>query len=791
VTTRLGAYSVEAEIGRGGMGRVYRARHVPTGAYRAIKMLDGSPGPEEVERFRREAAGLARLQPGDAVAIHETGSDGGRLYFVMDLMPGGSLRDRLRREGALPWAVAARLVARLARAMGRAHVLGLVHRDLKPENILFDDRGEPRIADWGCVRDLGAATLTATGTALGTPRYMAPEQLDGKRVGVAADVYALGVILHEAVTGAPPYTGKGWVQVMTSIRAGGRDRAARLAGVPAGLDVVLDRALAFDPAGRHGSATALAAELEALGTGKGPAPPARRSAVLAVVAGLVAAASGLLAFGGRASVRSPPLPPVPVAPRAAGKSAGRSGQVEAAIVGAAPITSAELALVAQVFPEREASISLLVFAHPAKLVEPLRSARLETPALGRLFFVAAVGAGRIDLRSEALQAWKAAGGRADPGKLLANAIVSVDALASVLSGLPPEAAGDAGDLEAHGVLDALQILSVGGSGLATPEALSVILEPLRAIARTALRDHLLQAGTPREIRLRDVGAAIANLTPAQRPAVLDAVDTIRLRPHEQPATLAVALPRAVSVALRLDDEPEVFSAVVCWIAEADTYSWQSRHVADPSLLEAALREVDRRATGRSPDPDPGWSAFMERERHHARAKAEVALASCRPGDRADHFRRAEAEAREALAVTESVREQLASVPQRAREDARYVVEILIAAGRVDAVDAALRSKLFGDDPLMAELIRVNDKDPEKAFAYARGLLATKIEGTDARHAHAVCALASADLGDFVTARRELDEVRAMQSSLDADGLGAPSVEVYILRKEQEKTNAGK
>src|SRR5579872_1862555 len=148
----LGPYDLEDVLGR-------RA----TGTLRAVKVLDGPASGEAIERFRREAEALARVAGKGVVTVHETGLADGRAWYAMDLLPGGSLRDRLTERGRYPWREAALLVASLARTLERCHAAGIVHRDMKPENVLFDEQGNARIADFGLARDLRAATLTATG----------------------------------------------------------------------------------------------------------------------------------------------------------------------------------------------------------------------------------------------------------------------------------------------------------------------------------------------------------------------------------------------------------------------------------------------------------------------------------------------------------------------------------------------------------------------------------------------------------------------------------------------------
>jgi hypothetical protein len=308
-TRTLGPYEILGEIGRGGMGTVLEARHIPTGARRAVKLLEGSD-PEGFARFRREAAALARVGGAGVVAVHDSGHEGGRAWFAMDLMPGGSLEGRLRGQTRLDWREGAAITAKLARTLARCHALGLIHRDVKPDNVLFDARGEPHLADFGCVRDLGASALTRTGAQPGTTSYMAPEQLDGRSAGPSADIYALGVLLHELVTGEKPYAGT-FVQLIAAAREGKRRRASELVGSPPGLDLILDAALAPQPADRPEAAD-LARSLEDLVSGK--TTPVRRSRRAPGLAAAGVVALGLLGVwaaphrpGGAAARQPPPV----------------------------------------------------------------------------------------------------------------------------------------------------------------------------------------------------------------------------------------------------------------------------------------------------------------------------------------------------------------------------------------------------------------------------------------------------------------------------------------------------
>src|SRR6516162_1253430 len=211
-------YEVEAVLGRGGMGVVYKARHLALKRTVALKMLAaGHPHLAEWARFRAEAEAVARLQHPNIVQIHEVGEAAGRPFFALEYVAGGSLAERLAGKPLSP-RDAARLVAALAGAMHLAHSRNLVHRDLKPGNVLLAGEADtplgqcqPKVTDFGLVRQLDAESgQTCDGVVLGTPSYMAPEQAEGRArsAGPTADVYALGAILYECLTGRPPFQGE-------------------------------------------------------------------------------------------------------------------------------------------------------------------------------------------------------------------------------------------------------------------------------------------------------------------------------------------------------------------------------------------------------------------------------------------------------------------------------------------------------------------------------------------------------------------------------------------------------
>jgi len=264
------AYTIERELGRGGMATVYLARDTKHGRRVALKVLHAdlaaSLGPE---RFQREIATAAQLQHPHILGVHDSGrTASGQLWFTMPFVEGESLRDRLRRERQLPIDDAVRITREIAGALDYAHEQGVVHRDIKPENILLTRRGDALLADFGIARGLGSATgetvLTQTGLAVGTPQYMSPEQASGERnVDARSDVYALGAVCYEMLTGEPPFIGSSSQAIIAKMLTTEPPSARVLrTGVTPAVDAAVRRALAPTPADRWPTAAAFGDALQ-------------------------------------------------------------------------------------------------------------------------------------------------------------------------------------------------------------------------------------------------------------------------------------------------------------------------------------------------------------------------------------------------------------------------------------------------------------------------------------------------------------------------------------------------
>jgi len=270
----IGDYELIEEIARGGMGVVYRARHRGLKRIVALKMiLSGQmASPHERERFRREAELAANLDHPHIVPIYEVDEDQGFCFFSMRLVDGGSLSKQAGRYKADP-AAAARLVSTLARAVHHAHGQGFLHCDLKPSNVLLDQHGAPYLTDFGLARRTGAdSSLSGSGAILGTPSYMAPEQATGSRasLGPATDVYGLGAILYELLTGRPPFRADTVMETVVQVLERDPTPPRELReDIPKELESICLKCLEKSPKDRYPSARALADELDGYLHGEG------------------------------------------------------------------------------------------------------------------------------------------------------------------------------------------------------------------------------------------------------------------------------------------------------------------------------------------------------------------------------------------------------------------------------------------------------------------------------------------------------------------------------------------
>jgi len=257
------------EIGRGGMGVVYRARQTKLDRVVALKMIlgDSRTSPHSIARFRTEAQAVARLSHPNFVQIHEIGERNGFPYFTMEFVEGGSLARKLK-GGPLPVRQAAAMIEVLARASHEAHLKGIVHRDIKPANILLTHGGVPKITDFGLAKlETRSGPESTQGEMLvGTPAYMAPEQAGGEasEVSPLADVYSLGATLYEMLTGLPPFqAGTSLETLLLAISQEPTPPGRHRPGLPRDLETICLKCLEKDPEQRYASAEALALDLHA------------------------------------------------------------------------------------------------------------------------------------------------------------------------------------------------------------------------------------------------------------------------------------------------------------------------------------------------------------------------------------------------------------------------------------------------------------------------------------------------------------------------------------------------
>ncbi len=259
-----GRYALVEQIGRGGMGEVWKAHDLESRAFVAVKLLLAEVGDEEaVARFRREARIGARIRHPGVVPVYDAGQDAGQPFIVMELLEGSDLSSLLdRTPGGLPLHEAVHLALEISEILAAAHEEGVVHRDLKPENLFREADGRVRICDFGIARTADSTTgLTVTGQAFGTPAYMAPEQWSGAQVDARCDLYAFGCVLYTLLTGSPPFSGHPHFLMRQHLEVTAPPLRSRRADTPFELDRLVAALLQKDPARRPDSAREVSAVL--------------------------------------------------------------------------------------------------------------------------------------------------------------------------------------------------------------------------------------------------------------------------------------------------------------------------------------------------------------------------------------------------------------------------------------------------------------------------------------------------------------------------------------------------
>jgi eukaryotic-like serine/threonine-protein kinase len=311
-------YQLLEVLGAGGMARVYLARDGVLGRHVALKVLRERYADDEgfVERFRREAINAASLNHPSVVQIYDHGrSEDGTYFMAMEYVPGGTLKERIAERGPLDPPEAADIASRVADALAEAHRTEIVNRDIKPQNVLLSASGEAKVADFGIARAASASTITETNLVLGTAAYMSPEQVAGQRVGPPSDLYSLGVVLYEMLTGRLPHEADDPIATaMKRLERPPPHPRETNPAVPEGLDALTARLLAKNPLERYSGAAELAEDLRRIRDGLVP---------------LAAEA------GGRTRTNPTVVAPARGTPRAGGGSARRLISLAALLVGVA------------------------------------------------------------------------------------------------------------------------------------------------------------------------------------------------------------------------------------------------------------------------------------------------------------------------------------------------------------------------------------------------------------------------------------------------------------------------
>jgi eukaryotic-like serine/threonine-protein kinase len=331
-TVLSGRYRLESKLGSGGMSTVYLATDETLERRVAVKILHAeiSDQPDQIERFRREARAVAQLSHPNVVAVIDAGQDAGHPYIVFEYIDGETLKQRIDRLGQLPLDESAAYAIEVGRGLAAAHSRNMVHRDVKPQNVLIDPEGRAKVTDFGIARSLETKGLTATGRVLGTTDYVAPEQAMGQEIDARSDVYSLGVLVYEMLTGDVPFHAETQVGVaMKHVNEPLPDVQTRRPEVSAALAAVVEKASSKDPEDRYTRMSGMLRDLESAlevevsragrSTGEvttvlDSVPPRRRRiftrrrisvAGILLVLAAAAAAVAIVAFTGESEQRQP------------------------------------------------------------------------------------------------------------------------------------------------------------------------------------------------------------------------------------------------------------------------------------------------------------------------------------------------------------------------------------------------------------------------------------------------------------------------------------------------------
>jgi serine/threonine-protein kinase len=309
-----GRYQVVRKLGAGGMANVYLAEDQELGRRVAIKILNERHANDEqfVERFRREAKNAAALSHPNIVSIYDRGEAEGTYYIAMEFLDGRTLKELVVSRGPAPVTVSVEYARQILQALRFAHRHGIVHRDIKPHNVLVDAEGRVKVTDFGIAR-AGTSQMTEAGSIVGTAQYLSPEQARGTAVDQRSDVYSLGIVLYELLTGTVPFNGDTPVEIaMKHLSAVPEPPSSKRPEIPRDLDLIVMRALAKDPADRYQGAEEMDADLERFARGAAVSPVTEESAtqVMRIPADSAAATAATMIAPRRGANVPPPPPPV-------------------------------------------------------------------------------------------------------------------------------------------------------------------------------------------------------------------------------------------------------------------------------------------------------------------------------------------------------------------------------------------------------------------------------------------------------------------------------------------------